>query len=316
MRINRVVIRNFRSFGYLDVPISELTTCVTGENNTGKTNFLHAIRLCIDSALSSAFRSLLACDIHSGIDISHPNQVLIGLEINDFAGKINEESLVSAWQFRPNEVRLIYRFRPKKNVREDLELQKISPGSLSLEDYQWEITAGGDPAYDLAAIAWDEDVGTRIHFGDLQAFLVVYLPALRDVESELRQYYRSSPLARLIDAMQIDPIQHRKLLNVLRNANETGAADSSLAAIAKAIDESFDKVTGLAFKMSTGSGISEPTIQSVVPVLRMLLTNAALHNLEPTSNGPGLSSIPPCFHSRGVASKANATKICRPNHPV
>jgi putative ATP-dependent endonuclease of the OLD family len=84
MLINRVVIRNFRSFGHLDIPISEMTTCVIGENNTGKTNFLHAIRLCIDSTLSSSFRALLARDIHSSTDISHPNQVLIGLEITDF----------------------------------------------------------------------------------------------------------------------------------------------------------------------------------------------------------------------------------------
>ena len=47
MRISRVVIRNFRSFSLLDVPLLENTTCVIGENNTGKSNFLHAIRLCI-----------------------------------------------------------------------------------------------------------------------------------------------------------------------------------------------------------------------------------------------------------------------------
>jgi len=78
----------------LDVPISETTTCIIGENNTGKANFLHAIRLCIDSGLSSTFRSLIARDIHSGIDVSHPSQVLIGLEITDFTSKVNEEALV------------------------------------------------------------------------------------------------------------------------------------------------------------------------------------------------------------------------------
>src|ERR1700722_5911959 len=203
MRISRVVIRNFRSFGHLDIPISEMTTCVIGENNTGKTNFLHAIRLCIDSALSSAFRSLLSRDIHSSTNISQPNQVLIGLEITDFAGKINEEALVGAWQFEPKRARLIYRFRPKKSVREDLDSEEIAPGDLTLEDYHWEIAAGGDPVHDLATIDWDEEVGTSIRFSDLQSFLVVYLPALRDVESDLRQY-RGSPLARLVDAMEID----------------------------------------------------------------------------------------------------------------
>ena len=98
MQISRVVIRNFRSFEHLDVRILAGTTCVIGENNSGKTNFLHAIRLCIDAGLSSTYRSLAPNDIHSTVDIAHPEQVLIGLEITDFAGKTNEEALVGAWQ--------------------------------------------------------------------------------------------------------------------------------------------------------------------------------------------------------------------------
>lgn len=97
MRISRLVIRNFRSFEHLDVSIAEGTTCVIGENNTGKTNLLHAIRLCIDAGLSSTYRSLIPTDIHSTVDIAHPTQILIGLEITDFAAKTNEEALVGAW---------------------------------------------------------------------------------------------------------------------------------------------------------------------------------------------------------------------------
>jgi len=91
VRIGRVVIRNFRSFEHLDVHLASNTSCIIGENNTGKTNFLHAIRLCIDANLSSSYRSLIPGDIHSTVDISHPSQVLVALEITDFAGKTNEE---------------------------------------------------------------------------------------------------------------------------------------------------------------------------------------------------------------------------------
>ena len=62
---------------------------------------------------------------------------------------------------------------------------------------------------------WDEDVGSSIRFSDLQAFLVILLPALRDVESDLRQF-RSSPLARLIDAMEIDPAEQDALIDALK----------------------------------------------------------------------------------------------------
>lgn len=290
MYISRVVIRNFRSFEHLDVSTRSGTTCVIGENNTGKSNFLHAIRLCIDAGLSSTYRSLLLSDIHSAVDISRPDQVLIGLEITDFLGKINEEALVGAWQFRPGHARLIYRYRPKLGVREDLKTQEKRPGDLTRDDYQWEITSGGDPAHDLAQIDWDEDIGSSIRFGDLQSFLVVYLPALRDVESDLRQF-RSSPLARLIEAMAIGATEEEKLLDALRRANKEIAGTPTIDAIAKAIDISFKSVTGPAFSMDVKLGLAEPSFQAIIRALRLLLTNAAMQHFEPSSNGLGFNNI-------------------------
>jgi putative ATP-dependent endonuclease of OLD family len=290
MRISRVVIQNFRSFELLDVDLPEGTTCVTGENNTGKSNFLQAIRLCIDANLSSTYRSLLPNDIHSTVDISHPTQVLIGLEIIDFAGKNNELALVGAWQSKPGLARLIYRFRPKLSVREDLEAEEIEGGDLKRADYHWELTGGGDPGRDLAEIEWNEDVGSSIRFADLQSFQVFFLPALRDVESDLRQH-RGSPLARLIEAMEIDESEQTKLVDALRTANKAIAAAPSIHAIAKAIDASFKKVTGPAFSMDVGLGLAEPSFQAIVRALRILLSNSAMANFDPGSNGLGLNNI-------------------------
>ena len=290
MKISRIVIRNFRSFEHLDLPVSSGITCVIGENNTGKTNFLHAIRLCLDAGLSSTYRSLAPNDIHSTVDVAHPNQVLIGLEITEFAGKVNEEALVGAWQTAPGLARIMYRFRPKTSVREDLDTGEIEPGDLTLEDYHWEISAGGDPGRDLESIDWNEDVGAQIRFSDLQSFLVVFLPALRDVESDLRQY-RTSPLARLINAMEIDPDEQEDLLEKLREANEGIAESPSVETIADAIDKSFKAVTGPAFSMDVGVGVAEPSFQAIVRALRILMTNAAMTDFDPSSNGLGLNNI-------------------------
>lgn len=290
MRISRVVIRNFRSFEHLDVPLSAGTTCLIGENNTGKSNFLHAMRLCIDAGLSSTYRSLWPTDIHSTVDISDPNQVLIGLEITDFQGKINEEALVGAWQCKPGLARLVYRYRPKLGVREDLESKELAPGNLTHEDYHWEITGGGDPADDLAEIEWNEDVGSSIRFADLQSFLVVFLPALRDVEADLRQF-RNSPLARLIAAMEIDPAEQEQLLDALRQANQQIAAAPTTGVIANAVDASFKSVTGPAFSMDVALGLAEPSFQAIVRAMRILLTSAAMTNFDPSSNGLGLNNI-------------------------
>jgi putative ATP-dependent endonuclease of the OLD family len=290
MRISRVVIKNFRSFQLLDVALLENTTCVIGENNAGKSNFLHAIRLCIDAGLSSTYRTLLQNDIHSATDFSEANQALVGLEIVDFKGKVNEEALVGAWQSKPGLARLIYRFRPKLAVREDIEAGETEDGSLTLDDYHWEISGGGDPAIDLHNIEWNSDVGSSIRFSDLQSFQVVFLPALRDVESDLRQY-RNSPLARLIDAMNIAPSEKEELLDNLRDANKSIAENTTIGQIAEAVDKSFKNVAGPAFEMDVAVGVAEPSFQAIVRALRILMSNTAMSGFDPSSNGLGLNNI-------------------------
>lgn len=290
MRISRVVIKNFRSFALLDVPLLANTTCVIGENNTGKSNFLHAIRLCIDSSLSSTYRALTPNDIHSSVDLATAGQVLIGLEIVDFEGKVNEEALTGAWQFKPGVARIFFRYRPKLSVREDLATEELKDGSLTSEDYHWEIATGGDPAYDLIDLEWNDDVGSSIRFGDLQSFLVVTLPALRDVESDLR-LYRASPLARLIDAMDFDSTAKETLLDALRDANKEISGNSTIKKIAEAVDKSFKNVAGPSFEMDVGVGVAEPTFQAIVRTLRILMSNTAMTHFDPSSNGLGLNNI-------------------------
>ena len=176
------------------------------------------------------------------------------------------------------------------SVREDLETGEIQQGELSREDYHWEITGGGNPAHDLANFPWDQDVGSSIRFSDLQSFLVVFLPALRDVERDLRQF-RGSPLARLINAMEIETDEQEELLDALRRANDEIAATETIGEIAKAIDASFKKVTGPAFNMGVALGLAEPSFQAIVSALRILLTNAAMRGFAPSSNGLGLNNI-------------------------
>lgn len=76
--------------------------------------------------------------MHSAIDIAEPSQVLIGIELTGFEGKVNEEALVSTWKTAAHRARIFYRFRPRPAVRSSLS-GDIVPGTLTLEDYQWEI---------------------------------------------------------------------------------------------------------------------------------------------------------------------------------
>ena len=290
MQITRVVIRNFRCFERVDVILKELVTSIIGENNTGKSNFVHAIRLCIDTNLSSSYRSLIRDDVHSTTDILHPSQILVGLEIQGFQGKLNEEALVHGWQTGADRARLFYRFRPKQKVREALSAGERVAGDLTLEDYAWEILGGGDPSIDLVDIEWDTDVGSSIRFADLQSFLVVPLPALRDVENELRQP-RLSPLAKLIEASDIDAAEQNLLVDILSDANNLIAASPTVGAIATSADTAFKNISGPAFSMDVSLGLADPSFQSIIRSLRILMSNVGMKRFEPSRNGLGLNNI-------------------------
>jgi len=108
MFISRIVIRNFRNFRHFDVLINQGVTCVVGENNTGKTNLLSAIRLPIDATLSSQYRVLLPSDFSLSLDYTTAKQILVSLELQDYAGKENEEAMVAGWEVDDNLALFVY----------------------------------------------------------------------------------------------------------------------------------------------------------------------------------------------------------------
>jgi len=291
VKITRVVVQNYRALRALDVSTEGDLCCLIGENNTGKTAILRAIQLCLDVSLPSSFRSLVREDIHAALDISEPSQVLIGVEFSDFQGKVNEEALVATWKTAADRARIFYRFRPRPSVREQLQSEQMQPGDLTLEDYAWEIKGGGDPAIDLTEIAWSDDgVGESVRFSDLQSFLVVHLPALRDVENDLRSA-RLSPLIRLIESFEIPQTEQDALIAILDQANEEISQSQTIAQVAAAIDARFKNVSGPAFEMDAGLGLSASTFRAILRNLKILLSDVALQDFEPGRNGLGMNNI-------------------------
>lgn len=293
MRITRIVVQNLRAIQYLDVPITEAVTVVIGENNVGKSALMHGLRLCLDVGLSSSFRMLVKEDIHSSIDQSQPFQVLVGVEFSDFEGNENEEALLHGTQIGPNRARIFYRFRPKRLVRELLASQQLGR-PLDLDDFGWELFGGGNPNVDLSTLQWNHENAdfhaTSVGLQMLQSYLVVFLPALRDVENDL-QHSRRSSLNKLIEASNIGGPEQANLINAVRTANATIEASPTIRGIATAIDTAFGEISGPAFKLGVELGLSEPTFQSIVRNLVVLLTSASLSQYEPRRNGLGLNNI-------------------------
>lgn len=289
MYISRIVIRNFRNFEHLDVTLRPGVTCVIGENNTGKTNLLHAIRLVVDANLSSQFRQLLEHDIHHGASLSTPNQVIVSVELRDYADDDSECALVGCCEVEPNHARISYRYRPTTKIRELIEADEHSGEGLSLsEDYHYEMTGGG--ANDPATVEWDEDLGSSLRFGDLQAFQVEYLGALRDVQQSLRQSY-TSPLSRLMSVSDIPDDEKESLVDILRTANQEIESQPTISKTGAEIQDSFASAAGEAFQMSLRLGLTDPTFTSIARALTILLSNDSLTDFDPSRNGLGLNNV-------------------------
>jgi putative ATP-dependent endonuclease of OLD family len=289
MQISRIVIRGYRNFVDFDVPVTDRVTCFVGENNTGKSNLVNAIRLAIDSSLSSSNRSLLPEDFSAGTDISNPSQVIVSIEYRDFKKKDNEESMLMHCVVSDNLARITYRFRPRPQVIEQFKAGNVRP--LTIEDYHFQMRGGNKGDIDPAKAAWNEDFGSGISFDDIsQAYLVVLMEPLRDVEQRLRQL-RFSPLAKLLGPADIPATERSALVKHLSDANTAIAKSDTIAKVGTDIKTSMDSTAGKAFTMDIGLGMSSPTFTDISRSLTVLLSNKAVKQFEPSRNGLGLNNV-------------------------
>lgn len=284
MYIRRLVVRNFRAFRHFDVVLEPGLTCLIGENNSGKTSLLHALRLVLDANLPGWYRQLSREDFSSGLDISHPQQVVVAVELTDFMQRVESEALVSDWTIDNDVASLCYRFRPGRAAREALADGSRVPGSLTIEDYEWQLAGTG--AEDPATIAWDSDLAATARFDRLSAFHITFLQALRDVEDDLRRS-RFSPLSRLLEAANLTEAQKDTLLNQVRAANSEIRKDQAIKDLGGSIRSSLQKTVGDTFNFGVEVGVSDPTFAALTRSLVLLLTSKGLVDADPSRNGLG-----------------------------
>lgn len=288
MHISRVVVRNFRNLREIDAHIDANVTAVVGENNAGKSNFIHAIRLVLDSTLSSTYRQLTREDFTVGLDISTPQHILVCVEFKGYEDKDNEEAMLFG-ATKEGVARIFYRFRPKQKIRQAIAGKEHPGTGLTLEDYRWEIRAGCD--IDPLKLEWHHEFGTWLRFEELQqAFLVVFMEPLRDVEQRLKQS-RSSPLAKVIESMAIPESEKKTLVSILGTAN-LGISDSvTIKKIGTELTDAFKASAGSAHALGVKLGLGLPTFTDISRSLSVVLSNKALPAMSTSQNGLGLNNV-------------------------
>ncbi len=236
MYISKLSIRNYRNFKNSSLQFQSGINTIIGENGSGKTNIVHALRLLIDESLprkikfyESDFNRSIAWKGHwiiiqikfSDLDPSEECQAIAmhkAGSMEEYDDKTGTYSLI----FRPNE-------KVRKELFEYSELEeKTEQGlqdilkNITLNDY--ELTYRGRGNIDFSVdenyleyvgdftniifpnpeILQENVYGTRLFGYSIPHELsCTFIKALRDVESDLRSY-RDNPLLNLLRGKEKD----------------------------------------------------------------------------------------------------------------
>ena len=98
-------------------------------------------------------------------------------------------------------------------------------------------------------------------------------------------------MGRLLSASDISEAEKNAIVTIFRTANEQVEGQPTLNVAGQAINRSFAMAAGDAFPLAVKLGMADPSFNSIVRSLKVLLTNASLANFEPGRNGLGLNNI-------------------------
>ncbi len=197
MRISQVQIRNFRNFKDLTVETSR-NLLLVGANATGKSNFIHALRLVFDGTLSRRDRMLTGDDFWRGADLEpwQGRKVEISVRVTDFENEAGLRSFLCDYITDEEGVATLnYVYKPKGNVHPD-KAQEM--------DYEFRLYGGNDES---------NEVGQLLKYLNLRV-----VGALRDAHVEL--IGRRVPLRHLMELYGVNSDSVKDALIHLNAANK------------------------------------------------------------------------------------------------
>jgi len=251
MYLSRVKIKNYRNFHSIDVSL-EQQAVILGENRVGKTNFLQAVRLVIDSSLPDYARKLKLSDIWDGHDWATDPTVEVHLDFSDFDANPDLLALLTDYRLSDdhNIARLSYVFKKRAGI--------TGPAKTEA-DFDFILYGSGIETNTIS-----RSVHQRISFA--------LLKALRDAENELANW-NSSPLRKLLDDAA-SKVPDEDIAAVAAEINTVSKKLTALPAISK-LEESIKSrtaaFTGPLQDMKTKLGINPTDPFRLFKNLRLLI---------------------------------------------
>jgi putative ATP-dependent endonuclease of OLD family len=271
MRLCRVQVKNFRNLQDVDFSL-EGGAVLVGENRSGKTNLIHAVRLVLDPSLSAVHRTLIREDFAEalGADPMADGSVIeISVELEDFE---DDRGLVATLNSaliagEPMRARLTYRFGPR-----DLDVDE-EPATEGSSAYAWSIYGADDQERRVGL-----DLRTYLHH--------VHLHALRDAEGDIASW-RRSPLRPLLEevgrATSVDDL--KALAEVLDKANGAVRALKSVQDASKRIEGQTEELVGQLHRLEPTLDLSPTDPERTLRSLRLYLDGTAQRSLNRASLG-------------------------------
>ena len=260
-------MKNFRNLVNIDVPLAQHTV-VVGENRSGKSNLLHAVRLVLDSTLSAEQRRLTPDDFWDGLstgpdDAMSAGEIIeVSLDITDFG---EESGVLTALSDalvigEPFTARLTYRWEPDPLVIDDVV-------------YRARLYGGSDDRVIAAT-----DVRDRL--------ITVFMHALRDVESDVRSW-RRSPLRDLLEnaSRDVAPQDLESVRDAMTAANTALNELGPLVTLSQRIGTSTTDAVGSNQGLETTLAAAPPDPRRLIRAMQLFVDGTAQRQLTSASLG-------------------------------
>ncbi|GAA2381237.1 ATP-dependent nuclease [Streptomyces carpaticus] len=275
LHISRIEVRNFRNFQRLVIEDFPAHAVIVGENGVGKSNLLEAIRLVLDPSLSDARRMLREEDIWEGhpAGLAGGAVVTVVVELRGFDDDADAKSILcsAAVDFDPYVARLTYRFAPRTEVATGDGSQVQPTGRpLTAKDYDVVVFAGEHESNDVRAIR--RELALRV------------LPALRDAESDLRNW-RRSPMRDLLERLPLDPVNLEATASAIATAVDQLTKDDNVAKLEGHLTDRLQAMLGPRLPVQPTLGFASSKPDELIRAVRLFFDKARRRSISDTSLG-------------------------------
>ncbi len=227
MHISKIEIKNYRNFK--DVSFSTNSKMVIiGENKSGKTNLIQAIRLVLDDSLPDSKRYLEKNDFNFDINnpIENGEEITISIEFSDFSDDKELLSIFCDYLIAKDIAKITYKYTPKSEI---VEKKKKIGEKLSINDYMYYFYGGNNT---LNVIYKNEF---------LSILRMRTLDAIRDVENDMELWSKSPLKSLLTNDKIINQEQLNEQLEKIQNEISDTTNSFKHSDIIKLLQENIDK---------------------------------------------------------------------------